>query len=195
MKLNFYPLTRISKNARVVTIMVVSNIILIGISRFTYIIVDKYFDRQGDFLGFKWLSTAFWNTGVELFTINIGLLMYYGTFFMDKSVRPMFRGVSFLVVAIGCFFMSWILFDDTGITNSLEIIFSAVTGLFTAHIAISMYKYMIRYMDGLKFSIRELISVIVSVVPTYIGINEKEIEVYEEEVVWPTLKKVSDAVK
>lgn len=193
MKSNFYQLTRISKSARVATIMVTINIVLIGISRFTYIIVDKYFDREGDFLGFKWLSTAFWNTGVELFTINIGLLMYYSTFFMENSVKPIFRGVSFITVAIGCFFMSWILFDDSGITNSLELIFSAVTGLFTAHIAISMYKYLIKYMEGLKFSIRELIRVIVSVVPTYMGIDEKEIEVYEEEVVWPTLKKVNDA--
>lgn len=188
-------MTKISKSAQVATIMVVSNITIIGISRFTYIIVDKYFDREGDFLGFKWLSTAFWNTGVELFTINIGLLMYYSTFFMEKSVKPLFRGVSFLVVAIGCFFMSWILFDDTGITNSLELIFSTVTGLFTAHIAISMYRYMINYMEGLKFSIRELIHVMVTIVPTYFGIELNDIEVndYEEVVVWPTLNKVGDA--
>jgi hypothetical protein len=172
--------------------MVTTNIILIGLSRFTYILVDKYFDREGDFLGFKWLSTAFWNTGVELFTINIGLFMYYGTFFMEQSVRPMFRMVSFVLVAIGCFFMSWILFDDTGITNSLELVFSAATGLFSAHIAISMYRYLVRYMDGLKFSIKELIKVMVTVMPTYIG-DKSEIEVYEEEVVWPTLNKVNDA--
>lgn len=175
--------------------VLVSNVIIIGISRFSYIIVDKYFDREGSFLGFKWLSTAFWNTGVELFTINIGLLMYYSTFFMEQAVRPLFRMVSFLIVAIGCFFMSWILFDDTGITNSLEMIFSAVTGILSAHIAISMYKYMIRYMEGLKFSIRELIHVMVTVIPTYFGIDLNDIEVndYEEVVVWPTLNKVGDA--
>ena len=177
--------------------MVTSNIVIIGISRFTYIIVDKYYDRQGDFLGFKWLSTAFWNTGVELFTINIGLLMYYSTFFMEQAVRPLFRMVSFLVVAIGCFFMSWILFDDTGITNSLELVFAGVSGLLTGHIAISMYRYMIKYMEGLKFSIRELIHVMVTIVPTYFGIEVNDIEVndYEEVVVWPTLKNVRDAVK
>lgn len=171
----------------------VSNIVVIGISRFSYIIVDKYFDREGSFLGFKWLSTAFWNTGVELFTINIGLLMYYSTFFMEQAVRPLFRTVSFLIVAIGCFFMSWILFDDTGISNTLEMVFAGVTGTLTGHIAISMYRYMIRYMEGLKFSIRELIHVMVTIVPTYLGSDEKEIEVYEAEVVWPTLNTINDA--
>lgn len=194
MKSNCSQSTRTNKNALVATI-ITANVILIGISRFTYIIVDKYFDREGDFLGFKWLSTAFWNTGVEIFTINIGLLMYYGTFFMEKRVRPLFRGVSFILVAIGCFFMSWILFDDTGITNSLEIIFSIVTGLFSAHLAISMYRYLIRYMDGLKFSIRELLNVIIKVIPNHLKMDEKEIEVYEAEIVWPTLNKVNNATE
>lgn len=172
--------------------IITANIVIIGISRFTYIIVDKYFDREGSFLGFKWLSTAFWNTGVEIFTINIGLFMYYGTLFMDKRVVPMFRGVSFLLVAIGFFFLSWILFDDTGITNSLEIYFSIATGLFCAKIAMTMYKFVLAYIKGLKFSIQELIHVLVTGVPQKF-LDKNDIEVYEEEIIWPTLKKVNDA--
>lgn len=179
-------------NRSVLAVIITANIVIIGISRFTYIVVDKYFDREGSFLGFKWLSTAFWNTGVEIFTINIGLFMYYGTLFMDKRVVPMFRGVSFLLVAIGFFFLSWILFDDTGITNSLEIYFSIATGLFCAKIAMTMYKFVLAYIKGLKFSIQELIHVLVTGVPQKF-LDKNDIEVYEEEIIWPTLKKVNDA--
>lgn len=193
MKLKFFHRTRTNKNALVATI-ITANIVLIGISRFTYIIVDKYFDQEGSFLGFKWLSTAFWNTGVELFTINIGLLMYYGTLFMDKRVVPMFRGVSFLLVAIGFFFLSWILFDDTGITNTLEMVYSLVTGLTAAKIAIMMYKFTLAYMKGLKVGLKNVIKVIVKDIPQkYLEASIKE--QYEEEMMWPTLKNVHDAVK
>ncbi|MGB2525657.1 hypothetical protein [Flagellimonas sp. SN16] len=167
------------------------NIILIGISRFTYIVVDKFFDSEGPYLGFRWLSTAFWNTGVEIFTINIGFLMYYGTLFMEKEVVKMFRRVAFFLVAIGFFFLSWILFDDTGITNTLEIYFSIATGLFSAKIAMEMYKFILAYLKGLKVSVRELIQVIALNIPEKY-LDTKSIEVYQEEVVWPTLKKVSD---
>jgi hypothetical protein len=40
---------------------------------------------------------------------------------------------------------------------------------------------------------RELIHVMVTIVPTYLGSDEKEIEVYEAEVVWPTLNTINDA--
>lgn len=193
MRLKSFQSTKTNRNALVATI-ITANIVLIGISRFTYIIVDKYFDREGSFLGFKWLSTAFWNTGVEIFTINIGLLMYYGTFFMDQRVAPMFRGVSFLLVAIGFFFLSWILFDDTGITNTLEIVFSIVVGLMAGKLAITMYKFILAWMMGLKVALKQVIEIIARDIPQkYLeaSIRKK----YEDETMWPTLKNVHDAVK
>lgn len=189
--LTFLRRTRTNRNALAATTVTI-NIILIGLSRFTYIIVDKFFDSEGNYLGFKWLSTAFWNTGIEIFTINIGFLIYYGTLFMEKSVVSMFRRVAFFLVATGCFFLSWILFDDTGITNTLEIYFSIATGVFSATIAMNMYKFILAYTKGLKFSIKELIHVIVSGVPSKY-LDQKMVDVYEEEVVWPTLKKINDA--
>lgn len=192
MNWKFFHRTKTSKN--VLAVIITANIILIGISRFTYIIVDKYFDREGSFLGFKWLSTAFWNTGIEIFTINIGFLMYYGTMFMDQRVVPMFRWVSFFLVAIGFFFLSWILFDDTGVTNSLEIIFSIVTGLLSAKIAISMYKFILAYTNGLKFSVRELLHLLVKGIPDKY-LDKRLVDEYDKEVIWPTLKKINDATQ
>lgn len=191
MKLKSFRRIKTNKNALVATI-ITANIILIGISRFTYIIVDKYFDREGSFLGFKWLSTAFWNTGIEIFTINIGLLMYYGTMFMDQRVVSMFRWISFFLVAIGFFFLSWILFDDTGITNSLEILFSIITGVLAARIAISMYRFVLAYTNGLKFSIKELLHLLVKGIPDNY-LDKTMTDRYDKEVVWPTLKKINDA--
>lgn len=166
----------------------------IGVSRFTYIIVDKYFDSEGPYLGFKWLSTAFWNTGVEIFTINIGLLMYYGTLFMPKEVATMFRMVSFFLVSIGFFFLSWILFDDTGITNALEIYFSAATGLFCAKVALSMYKFILAYLGGLKVALREVLDVLINDIPGRYLQSQRKKE-YEEECMWPLLKLVNDETK
>lgn len=182
--------TRINKNA-LAAITVTVNIILIGISRFTYIVVDKYFDQEGSFLGFKWLSTAFWNTGIEIFTINIGLLIYYGTLFQEERVVKMFRGVSYFIVATGFFFLSWILFDDTGITNTLEIYFSIATAIVCCSVAMKMYKFVLARLKGLQTSVRELIQVIVSDIPQKY-LDARHLDVYYDEVMWKSLEMVSN---
>ena len=184
---------RINKNA-LVAITVAINILLIGVSRFTYIIVDKFFEQEGSFFGFKWLSTFFWNTGVEIFTINIGFLIYYGTLFMDKTVVKMFRRVSYFIIATGFFFLSWIFFDDTGITNTLEIYFSLATALMCATISLRMYKFILARLKGMKIAIRELISIIVNDIPEKY-LDARNIEVYHEEVSWKALNTVSHEVK
>lgn len=171
--------------------MVTINVLLIGFSRFTYIIVDKYFDQEGSFFGFKWLSTFFWNTGVEIFTINVGLLIYYGTLFQDEKVVKMFRGVSYFIVATGFFFLSWIFFDDTGISNTLEIYFSIATAIACCTIAMKMYKFTLARIKGMQVALREVVTVLLSDIPQMF-LDSKNIEVEYEEIKWNTLKTVTD---
>lgn len=184
--------TRISKNVLVAT-TVTANVLLIGLSRFTYIIVDKYFDAEGSFFGFKWLSTFFWNTGIEIFTINIGLFIYYGTLFQEERVVKLFRGVSYFIVATGFFFLSWILFDDSGITNTLEIYFSIATALVCCTIAMKIYKFTLARLKGMQVAISELLSVIISDIPQ-LFLDAKNIEVEYEELKWETLNMVDEKI-
>ncbi len=191
-KLKSFLQTKTNNNA-LVAITVSINLFLIGVSRFTYIFVDKYFDMEGNFFGFKWLSTFFWNTGVEVFTINVGFLLYYATFFMSETMIQTFRRTSLFVISIGFFFLSWIFFDDTGITNSLEIIFSIAVAVPMTKISIEAYKLILAWMKGLQFSLKESLTLLIDRIPEQY-LDARLIDVYDEETLTPHIKKIADVL-
>lgn len=57
-----------------------------------------------------------------------------------------------------------------------------------------MYKFILAYTNGLKFSVRELLHLLVKGIPDKY-LDKRLVDEYDKEVIWPTLKKINDATQ
>jgi len=112
---------------------------------------------------------------------------------MSETMIQTFRRTSLFVISIGFFFLSWIFFDDTGITNSLEIIFSIAVAVPMTKISIEAYKLILAWMKGLQFSLKESLTLLIDRIPEQY-LDARLIDVYDEETLTPHIKKIADVL-
>jgi hypothetical protein len=162
----------------------------IVLARFGYI----YFlenDIQGSYLGYRWLSTFLYMVGIEVAFIALGILMYYSTNFMMEAYRKAYKNVSILVIITGCFFLFWAVYTHI-LDYSLytEIVFGLATSFMFVSLFLALSKAAKTYVQKLKEAIKILIDALARKAPQQV----KDIEVYDAEVLWPTLDKVTDEI-
>lgn len=98
---------------------------LVILARFMYIPYNGGNDLEGNFMGFKWLSSFLYSFGIELAFVLTGVVINFSTNFMEVTAGKVFRAFGWAVQFVGFFFLGWIFIDDSIFTESVEIAFSA----------------------------------------------------------------------
>lgn len=160
------------------------------IARFAYIyFLDN--DIKGSYLGYRWLSTFIYAIGIELAFIFTGALMHYSTNFMVEEVRKAFKNISYLVMTTGGFFLFWAIYTHILDYNKYtEMLIGLATAIMFVSLFVALSGAAKSYVEKLREGIRILVNAFARKVPPHV----KNIDVYEEEVLWPTLDKLTDEV-
>lgn len=103
-------------------------------------------DLEGDFSGFKWLSTFLFNFGVELSMVGMGALMWISTqFHSRKSMsKKIFRVIGVSWMSVGFFFMAWIFTSAAVFTKFYEVIFAAIIATVATVISVILIMFISR---------------------------------------------------
>lgn len=160
------------------------------VARVCYILYNGDRDLEGDFMGFRWMSSFLYSFGVEVAFITVGMVINYSTNFMEDSAARIFRHFGWTVQAVGFYFIFWIFIDESTFTDNVEIAFSVCFAITAIYIQSIIRKFVVGYVRKLKRIIRKLNDVIVLKIPSHVN----DIEVYYDEVMWPTLKEIADEI-
>lgn len=171
-----------------VTVSIASTLAILA--RVCYILYNGDRDIEGDFLGFRWLSSFLYSFGVEVAFVVVGMVINYSTRFMWKDARRPFRLFGWLIQAVGFYFIFWIFIDGSAFTDNVEMAFSACFAISAILLEMTLAKFFKDQIDRLRSIIRRLNDVIILEVPDHV----RDIEVYQEEIMWPVLKEVSDEI-
>lgn len=184
--------TRSALQARLAKIsIIVLSAILILAGRFAYLPWSSDdTDIKGSFLKFKWLSSALYSFGMEVSFIAVGFLLYHASRQMDNSIGKYYAYVSHIIAWIGFFFLGWIFVDDDLFTITVERTLAALIATISMVIVVIIQRGWAGYVESLREIIRILTHSLISEVPPHV----KDVDVYYEEVVWPTLDKATDEI-
>ena len=126
----FFHRTKTKRNARAaITISIIAFIALAA--RFMYVFYMGDSNLEGDFSGFKWLSTFLFNFGVEVSMVGMGALMWISTKFHARysMSKKLFRVIGVSWMSVGFFFMAWIFTSAAYFTKFYEIVFAGVIAI------------------------------------------------------------------
>ena len=166
--------------------------LLIFIARFLYVPFLGDWDRRYEegIFGFTWLSTFLSRIGNEIAWFALGLVLLYGTIFMEHRARKHFKNLSYLILITAAYFISWAFYDGNNFHRYTEMFFAAATSIMGFVIARKLFRFIHSYILRLKSVIADMIDDMVNRTPSHV----KDIEVFEEEVMWPRLKSISDEI-
>jgi hypothetical protein len=156
-KSKFYHQTK----TRVPREAVLSSILaFIGIfAKFSYVLVMKDAGRYAiaEMFGYRYLSQFLWSLGNEVFAVSIGIILFVASKFIVSTtpIKKVFRGLSFVIMFAGLYFMGWIFFQNV-FEEYTEILVAFVFALFTTTLLIPFLMYLtreIRSVQELKSSV------------------------------------------
>ncbi|EAR14056.1 hypothetical protein [Robiginitalea biformata] len=182
-------LTKIKSTRPGITAATVSGAAAIAIiARVGYILYNGDRDIEGDFMGFRWLSSFLYSFGIEIAFITVGMVINYSTNFMTKDAVNPFRFFGWAIQGVGFFFMFWIFIDASIFGDNVEIAFSICFAIVAVFVQTKLRKFFTNHISSLKRIIRRLNNTIILETPNHV----KDVEVYYDEVMWPVLNEVAD---
>jgi len=172
--------------------------ILAGISAISFLMIAARFayvpflvnDIQGNFVGFQYLSSFLYAFGVEFAMLCMGLIMYFSTNFMLEGAKVYFRSVSIVCISISLYFLCWVFFGAMSLSIYLEMLFSMITSLAMTWVILRLTHFLRDSYQRQRLIISDVLDDLIDSAPRYMSDND--LERYDEEVVWPRIKKVSD---
>jgi len=173
-------------------LMGISFIFLIFIvARFAYLpYVDEGRDIAGNFFGFQWISAFLYALGVELAMFCLGLIMLISTNFMLDGAKAYFRSISVVIISISLYFVCWVFYGELAMSLALEVVLCILTSLMLTFALTRLIGYIKAFHVRHKAIISDMLDDLIESAPRYM--SEKDVERYDEEVVYPRIKKVSD---
>lgn len=170
-------------------VLVAAIFVVLLISRFAYLpfMLD---DIEGNFFGFRWLSAFLYALGVEFFILCLGILMYVSTHFMLEGARPYFQKISLVIISISLYFVCWVFLSPLSFKVELEVLFSLIASLGLTYVLVKFMKFIKAFHIRQKAIISDMLDDMIDSAPRYM--NDRDLERYDEEVLVPRIRKVSD---
>ena len=166
--LNFFRQTR----RPVLRVVVLSSILaFIGIfAKFSYIIVLKDAGRYAiaELFNYRYLSQFLWTLGNEIFAVSVGAILLIGSRFMESTtpIKKVFRRLSFLIIAVGFYFMGWVFFDPF-YSGPTEIGMAILFSIASTSILIPFVMYLNKEIHNIRELKASFIDFLVSLKPNY----------------------------
>jgi len=120
-------------------------------ARFMYVFyIDS--DVEGDFSGFRWLSTFLYSFGIEVAIVGMGALMWISTQFHSRHSmsKKLFRAIGVSWMSMGFFFMAWIFTSATVFTKVYEVIFAAIIAAVATIISVLLIMFISKELTNVK---------------------------------------------